>query len=530
MTTAPITIPDLLSLRAAERPDAVALIFPEAGETWTFRALRDKVLAHAAALQKLGVEQDELVLSWLPNGPLSVLNLLGLTQLGAVCVAINTAYRGGVLAHVLRNSGARLMIAHGALLERLSDVDRARLGRIVVIGDERPALPGVELIGREALAGEASALRPPARPIRREDVMAVLYTSGTTGPSKGVLATYEHLHAAALGFRNVGPGDRALNALPMFHVGGPLSVLWALIHGGSTVMAGAFRTEEFWPVVRRHGVTTTGLLGAMAQFLVDQPPSTDDRAHPLKSVIIAPFNETAMRFGERFGVDIYTEFNMTELSVPLWAGPNPRTPGTCGQPAPGAELRLVDAEGCDVAEGGVGELILRMQDSGTIARGYLNDPLATAETWRDGWFWTGDLFRRDAAQSYFFVDRKKDAIRRRGENISSFEVERALMEHPAVRDAAAVAASAGDGESEVLAVISLVEGAELDPADLLEFLRRRVAAYMIPRYVRVVGDLPRTPTHKVEKHSLRAEGVTADTWDREAAGVVVKRERLEGRG
>jgi crotonobetaine/carnitine-CoA ligase len=526
----PVLTSDLLDLRAAERPDATAIIFPEAGVSWTFRALRDRVRAHAAALQALGVRQDELVLSWLPNGPLAVLNLLALNALGAVSVAINTAYRGGVLAHVLANSEARLMIAHGALVQRLADVDRAALARIVVIGDERPSLPGVALIGRDTLEGDAPALRPPPRAIGSDDVAAVLYTSGTTGPSKGVLASYKHLHAAALGFRCVGPGDRSLNMLPMFHVGGPLSLLWALAHGGSVVMAESFHTRDFWPLVRRHEVTTTGLLGAMAQFLLNEPPSADDRRHALKSVVIAPFEETAIRFGERFGVDVYTEFNMTELAVPLWAGPNPGVPGTCGRPAPGVSLRLVDDAGADVAEGAVGELILRMDDPGTISRGYLNDPVATAETWRDGWFRTGDLFRRDAEENYFFVDRKKDAIRRRGENISSFEVERAILEHPAVREAAAVAAAGDGGESEVLAALTLAQGAVLDPAELIGFLRPRLAPFMIPRYVRIVDALPRTPTHKVEKHRLRAEGVTAETWDREKAGVVVRRETLEGRG
>lgn len=528
MTEGPIVTGELMALRAAERPDAPALAF-DGGASWGWGELHAEARAHAAALQALGVRQGELVLSWLPNGPLAVLNLLALNLLGAVYVPINTAYRGGVLAHVLKTTGAELMIAHGALVERLAEVDAATLRRVVVVGDERPSLPGIEQVSRNTLSADGATLRSPERPVHPHDLQAVLYTSGTTGPSKGVLASYSHLHAAALGFRNVGPGDRNLNMLPMFHVGGTLSLLWALIHGGSAVQASAFRTSEFWPLVRRHEITTTGLLGAMAQFLVDQPPSAEDRDHTLKSVIIAPFDEKAVRFAERFGVDVYTEFNMTELSVPLWAGPNPSALGACGSPAPGVSLRIVDSQDRDVADGDVGELILRPDDPWTISRGYLNDPVATAEAHREGWFRTGDLFRRDASDNYFFVDRKKDVVRRRGENISSFEVEAALLLHPAVSEAAVVAAPGDGGEDEVLAVLVAAEGAALDPAALLEFLRPHLPPFMIPRYVRLVDALPRTPTHKVEKHRLRSQGVTAETWDRQTAGVVVKRETLESR-
>jgi crotonobetaine/carnitine-CoA ligase len=523
-----ITASALLDRHAAERPDATAIVYVD-GPRWSWAELRARVHAHAAALQALGVSQDERVLSWLPNGPLAVLNFLALGELGAVSVAINTAYRGGVLAHALKNSGARLMIAHGALIERLADVERGALGRIVVVGDERPALSGIALLDRDVLEGDADALDPPARPIAPTDVLAVIYTSGTTGPAKGVLSSHRHLQAAALGFRNVGPDDRSLNMLPMFHVGGPLSLHWALVHGGSVVFAESFRTSTFWPIVREHEVTTTGLLGAMAQFLLDQPPSPDDRDHGLRSVIIAPFDEAALRFGARFGVDVYTEFNMTELAVPLWAGPNPTALGACGKPAPGCALKIVDDEGAERPDGEIGELVVGMDDPATIARGYLDDLEATAATWRPDGFHTGDLFRRDSEDNYFFVDRKKDSIRRRGENISSFEVESALLLHPGVREAAVVAAPGAGGEDEVLAVI-VAEAGGLDPAALLDFLRPRLAHFMIPRYVRQVDALPRTPTHKVEKHALRAEGVTSETWDREAAGMVVKRDTLEGRG
>jgi crotonobetaine/carnitine-CoA ligase len=419
------------------------------------------------------------------------------------------------------------MLADGRLVERLAAVDRAALETVVVIGPERPEIPGLRLEPEEALT--ASDAPPPEAEIAPWDTHMVIYTSGTTGPSKGVLSSYIHSYTAATGFRNLGPGDRNLMQLPMFHVGGPYALLWALIYGGSTVVVEAFSVSRFWDVVRRYEITTVGLLGSMAQFLVKQPESADDTKHPLLSVIIAPFDENAIAFGKRFRVPIYTEFNMTELAVPLWAGPNPQVSGSCGRPQPGVELRLVDEHDIEVPPGAAGELVVRAAEPWTISHGYLNDAAATARAWRNGWFHTGDLVRRDAAGNYFFVDRLNDALRRRGENISSFEVESAIVQHPAVREAAVVPVSGEGSDDEVLAVLALVPGAPLEPAALIEFLRDKLAYFMIPRFVRVLDALPKTPTHKVEKHVLRRAGVTADTWDRVAAGVAVERDRLASR-
>lgn len=468
----------------------------------------------AAGLQALGVCQDDQVLSWLPNGPQAVLLWLALNELGAVYVPINTAYKGRLLQHVIKQSGATLLLGAGHLVERLRDIDCSRLQRIVVFGDERPPLPGLTLLDAALLQGDIAALQPPARPLQPWDTQCVIFTSGTTGPSKGVLCSYRHTFTAASEFKHVGPGDTNLVALPMFHIGGLLGVNFALIHGGTAAFVERFRTDSFWDTVAQLGVTSVGLLGTMVQFLMQQPPRADERRHGVRNAVIAPFTEDAIAFGRRFGIDVHTEFNMTELSVPLWAGPNPTTVGTCGKPRAGVQLKLVDAHDQEVAVGAVGELILRCDEPWTLSHGYLNDPIATANAWRNQWFHTGDLFRRDGDDNYFFVDRVKDMIRRRGENISSFEVEAELLAFPGVKAAAAVAVPGDGGEDEVLAVLAPQPGATLDPAALIAFLQPRMAAFMIPRYVRIMDALPLTPTQKIEKHVLRAQGVTADTWDR----------------
>lgn len=242
--------------------------------------------------------------------------------------------------------------------------------------------------------------------------------------------------------------------------------------------------------------------------------------------MMIPRPDNAVQFAERFGLRFWTMYNMTELNVPLMSEPDPVTSGACGRVRPGTELRLVDEFDREVAPGAIGELVVRCDSPWRLNSGYSGNPEATAQAWRNGWFHTGDAMRRDEAGNYFFVDRMKDAIRRRGENISSFEVEVEILAHPAVRECAVLAVPAAS-EDDVLAVVSTVPGAELDPAELLAFLRPRLAHFMLPRYVRVLEELPRTPTQKVEKYRLRQEGLTEDTWDREAHSIVVKSERIK---
>jgi carnitine-CoA ligase len=515
---------------ARETPEMMAVAFVD-GPEWTWTELRQRVHERAAGLQSLGVRQDDFVLSWMPNGPVAAVNLLALNQLGAIYVPINTGYRGALLAHVIANSGATLMIAHGELVERLQHVDLAKLATVVVVGEERPALPGVRILGAETLEGDAAKLRSPERPVAVWDTQMVIYTSGTTGASKGVLTSYRHARRAAIEFRNMGPGDRILTTMPLFHVGGVYGLLQPLYLGATAILANSFRTQQFWPIVRRYRVTTTGLPGSMADFLNALPESPDDREHGLESVVIAPYGPAAIRFRERFGVEVYTEYSMTELSVPLFVGPNPSLSGICGRVRAGVDLRLVDTHDMSVPQGSAGELILRTAEPWEISHGYHNDPAATAAAWRNGWFHTGDMFRRDAEGNYFFVDRAKDAVRRRGENISSFEVESAIKLHPDVAEAAVVGVPADAGtEEEVLAIVVPAPGRILDPAQLIAYLVPRLAPFMVPRYIRQVSDFPRTPTEKIEKHKLRGEGVTADTWDRVRAGIEIRRDKLESRG
>ncbi len=515
---------ELIERHARERPDKLFALFDKEA-AWSFEELRRRVTACAAGLEREGVRQGDFVLCWLPNSPEALCAYFAVNYLGAVFVPINTAYRGALLAHVIAKSGAKLMIAHGGLLGRLDGIVLSALEKLVVVGKSDGTPKGLQIIEHSSVYEADGAPSPPPARIEPWDTHLVLFTSGTTGPSKGVLCSYLHSYATNKGFRHQTPEDRHFIPLPLHHATGAATAYTALAQGASLALVDGFDAKAFWATVDRFEATTTGLLGSMVQFLMKQPPSPDDRTHSLKKTLIAPLDALSLDFHARFSVDVYTLFNMTELSVPIFAGPNPEERGTCGKVRPGIEVRLVDEHDFEVAQGATGELILRADEPWQFTSGYLGEPEATALTWRNGWFHTGDLFRRDREGNYFFVDRLKDTVRRRGENISSFEVESEIMTYPAVREAAIIAVP-GASEDEMLAVLAPQPGATIDPAELIEYLRPRLAHFMIPRFVRVIAELPKTPTQKVQKHLLRGDGVTKDTWDREAAGIKIGREKL----
>ena len=517
----------LLEHWAQATPDRVFAIF-ENGEQWTWAQTLTRVRATAQALRALGVGPGDAVAAWLPNGPTLLLVWFASNYLGARYCPINTSFKGQLLAHVISNAGARLLVCHTGLVERLHDIDLAQVQTIITSGDcATQAVKGRALLPISALDGNAQALGP-APEVQPWDIYAIIYTSGTTGPSKGVLASFLQLYASGLlSYGYMGPDDRILVNLPMFHVGGTNSVFAALVRGASFVLVQGFDSQQFWNQIRTYRCTTTsGLIGAMTEFLAKAPPEAGERDNPLRIVTLAPVTPQTVTLAERYGFSYLTGFNMTEVSVPLLAELDTHAFGSCGKPRTRIACRLVDEHDIEVPAGQVGELILRPDLPWTLTPGYHGMPEATARAWRNGWFHTGDIFRKDAQGHYFFVDRAKDAIRRRGENISSLEVEREVLAFPAVQEAAAIPVPSPNGEDEVMVVVSPRAGLVIDPEALLHFLIPRMAHFMVPRFVRTRDSLPKTPTNKIQKAELRKEGITADTWDREAAGIVIKRERL----
>ena len=513
-----------------ECPDKVFIQFADNAEQWTYRHFRSLVIQTAIGLQRLGVGQGDHVLVWLPNSREHLRVFFAINYLGAVFVPINTAYKGALLAHVIENSDAKLAVVHADLMPRLEGVPLARLAQAVVVGGTAEC-PGLSTLRyADALLPASGVLAPPARPIEPWDPQSIIYTSGTTGPSKGVLSSYLHIYtnAGPETWKCVTGEDRFMVNMPMFHIGGMGVTFVMFVRGGSIAFVERFDTATFLDTVRATSTTATFLLGVMASFLEKLPPRPDDADTPLRLVFMVPLAGDIAAFSGRFGCEVYTIFNMTEISTPIISGANPTVRGTCGRQREGVDVRLVDANDCEVPVGTVGEMIVRTDRPWGMNSGYYKNPAATASAWRNGWFHTGDAFRCDADGYYYFVDRIKDAIRRRGENISSFEVEADVQSHPDVREVAAIGVPNELSEEDVLIVVAPIDGRVIDPAGLLEFLRPRMAHFMLPRYVRVLPELPKTPSSKVMKHELRQQGVTGDTWDRERAGIQVKSDRFSG--
>ncbi len=516
-----------LDKHAAERPTKVFARLANGAE-WTFAATLAATRRMGAALQSVGVQQGDMVLTFMPNGGETVQVWFGINYIGAVYVPLNTAHKGKMLEHGLNLARARVLVCHPELLDRVRAVGTEHLTDVIVAGPIDAAAidmgPNVRIHALTSLLRGASELRPLTQPIAPWDLQAVIQTSGTTGPSKGVMVPYAHLATTCNAFEQLTSEDRTMANLPLFHSGGIVAVNRMVLKGGSVAVVESFSTRTFWDVIRDTGTTCLTLLGSMAPFLMKAEASPRDRDHPLKRVVMMPLTDDAPLFSERFGVEVYTTFNMTETSWPIFSDANPKVRGTCGKARPGIEARIVDANDCEVPHGTEGELILRTNAPWSMMAGYLYDDAATATAWRNGWFHTGDILRRDDDGNFYFVDRLKDAIRRRGENISSFELENEIAQHPAVKEVAVVGVPSEFGEDDVLAVVALQEGALLEPADLIEYLVPKVPYYMVPRYLRYMSELPKTPTQKVQKTSLRADGITANTWDREKAGIVVRRD------
>ena len=512
---------------AAKRPDETFFIF-HGGETWTWGQTLELVRRAAKGLQAMGVKRGDHVLSWQPNNRQSVLTWFALNYLGAVYVPVNIAYKGNLLQHVVQLSDATLMVCHADLAPRLNDIGCGALADVIITNDpnDRAELDNLQTHAEATLAPETGLDGMPDA-VSPWDTMYIIFTSGTTGASKAVLSSYLQGYAMGpIGYHYVDESDRCLVNLPMFHVGATALVVLALARGGSCFLDTHFKTDEFWDTVREHKTTMTVLLGAMIPFLTKLPPSGEDKNHTLRKSVCVPWNDETREMGRRYGIEMWTTFNMTEVSTPMMSDPYPAVAGTCGKIRDGVEGRVVDENDCEVGPGVAGELILRTDQPWAMNHGYYKNPEATAEAWRNGWFHTGDAFTYDEDGYFYFVDRIKDAIRRRGENISSFEVESDVNAYKDAGEVAAIAVPSDLGEDDVMVVVAPMAGKTIDPLALFRFLEPRMAHFMLPRYIRVVDELPKTPTQKVQKHLLKDDGITPDTWDREAEGIVVKREKI----
>ena len=525
------TLPHVLEHQAQHRAQRPFLSWTDAGPALTYAEVNARVNRLAHGMTAFGIARREHVGILLPNCLEFLFAWFALNKLGAVEVAISDAYKGSFLAHPLQLSQSRTLITTATLAQRLVDIeDQIPIETIVLVTEPGadpavlpPAFRRIRL-HRFADLYSDNAENPPDI-TTPQDPAAVLLTSGTTGPSKGVVMPHSQFYFFAeedVQLMRLKEDDVYMTGFPLFHGNAQfLTVYPSMIAGAHCVLYPRFSASDWAGRARRSGATVTTLRGATLAFICAQPPSPDDRAHKIRCIYAAPLStDLAGPFSERFGVREFVDgFGQTEISNVFMTPPGaPRPPGASGVLVDQwFEVRLADPEtGEPVPEGQAGELWVRHKHPGIISTEYLGMPDKTIESRRDLWFHTGDALRRDAQGWYYFVDRVKDALRRRGENISSFEVEAVLRSHASVADCAVIGVAADEkaGEDEVMAFIVPREGQALDYAAISAWCDARMPAFMIPRYFDQLKELPRTPTEKVRKKELRERGVGPQTWDR----------------
>ena len=516
------TLPRMLDIQAARHGDRTVLSTD--GGSWTFREARDVAAGRAATLRAAGISAGDRV-AILCSNRLELLEVvLGCGWIGAVAVPINTASMGPQIAYCLSNSGARLLVIEAQFVERLAHGanEVASLRSIWVIGSEFTTTAGPSI---DTMPPRTDPIA--AAPVAPGDTLAILYTSGTTGASKGVMCPHAQYHWWGIHsgrILSVTADDVLCTTLPLFHVNALNTFAQALLSGARMVLEPRFSASGFWPAMVRNEATVIYLLGAMVPILLARDPQPEERGHKVR-IGLGPGvpADLGKTFAARTGVALLEGYGSTETNFVIGASPKTQKPGTMGRIVDGFEARVVDAYDIEVPPGEAGELVLRASEPFAFATGYFGMPEKTVEAWRNLWFHTGDRVIRDADGYFRFVDRLKDAIRRRGENISSHEVEQVLLSHPDVEMAAVYPARSELAEDEVMAAIVPAAGKTVSPLDLVQYCEPRLPYFAIPRFIDVVPDLPRTENGKVQKYALRERGVTAATWDREASGYRLKR-------
>jgi carnitine-CoA ligase len=517
------TLPKMLA-RQAERYGERHLV-TIGGMSLTYAQTAQAAAGYGAALAAAGTKPGDRVAIMCGNRSELLLAILGCAWLGAIAVPINTASRGAQLEHILSNCSARLMVIERELMPVLAPLDRGRfpLEALWLVGDG----PVGNVAGFSSMPFPPPETGRPPHPVEPGDTFAILYTSGTTGLSKGVCCPHAQYFWWAFytgDLIGVREGDVLVTTLPMFHTNALNAFFQALLNGATLIVEQRFSASGFMPALARHKATVTYVLGAMVPMLLAQQPSVDDRAHNVR-IALAPAVPAHFhaQFTERFGFGLLDGYGSTETNCIMGAPLAEQRPGMMGRVLDGFSARVVDAHDNEVADGEPGELILRADEPFAFATGYFGMPEKTVEAWRNLWFHTGDRVVRESDGFYRFMDRMKDAIRRRGENISSYEVEQVLVSHPQVENAAVFPVRSELAEDEVMAAIVLRPGETIDYAALLDYCQPRMPYFAVPRYLEFVDALPVTENGKVTKYKLRERGVTAASWDREKAGYKVSR-------
>jgi crotonobetaine/carnitine-CoA ligase len=494
------------------------------GRSASFEEMFDVSMRLAGGLRRLGVEKSDRVAMLLPNCFELVALWFAIATVGAIEAPNNPGLKGDLLCHNLNNCGADVLVADAAALVELARV-QANL----------PAVRTLILVGVDVSEARAAGIRIPCivrfeeclassaevdlGPVHYADPMAILYTSGTTGPAKGALMSHHHCYAwAAAMAANLGftTEDSYFSALPLFHTDAQMfGVYLPLIYGVRATLVEGFSASKFWEQVRASGATATNLLGAMAVILMRAPARSDDLDNPVRVCQCIPMVPDKQAFERRFGMRLVTGYGQTETSFVTLDTVDETRDGSCGRAHPDWEVAIVDDNDQPVAPGSLGEIVSRPKKSWSMFLGYYRNEPKTVETLRNLWYHSGDAGVMDAEGWLYFKHRMNEAIRRRGENISAYEVESVAESHPDIVESAAFGIASAFTEEDIMVVAMRRPGATVTPSELLEHFRVTAPRHMVPRYIEMTDAfLPRTPTEKIARNALRSKGVSEATFDR----------------
>jgi crotonobetaine/carnitine-CoA ligase len=517
--------------KARQYPDHVVFQFRD--DPITLGELNERINRAANGFLALGVKHGDKVAIMLPNCPEFLYAWFGLNKIGAVEVPINVALKGAGLAYQIDQSDSVVLITDIEYLDRLEDVaeNLKTVRHLVLAGraeavQSQPNWPRLEKLTFKELMAHSPGT--PSVAVHYSDLATILYTSGTTGVSKGVQFSHHYWYdiwAECVKYARYTEDDVLYTGLPFFHGNAQgITIGPAILANAKAVIVERFSASQLWDDCRRWNCTEANYIGGIIPILLKQAEHDDDGDNPVRLMVgaAAPADEWHA-FQQRFNTKLLEVYGMTECYCCLVSPYDEPRAGSCGKAITGWDVRIVDDDDNEVPHGEQGEFIARSNKMWVGTTGYYSKPEATLELFRNGWIHTGDLGRMDADGYFYFVDRKKQALRRRGENISSFEVEAVIGSHPAVLESCVVGVPSEVGEEEVKAVIVLKEGHRVTEEELVRWCEPRMAYFAIPRYIAIRSSLPKTPSERVEKFKLKAEGVTPDCWDREKSGIVLQR-------
>lgn len=522
---------DIIADKARQNPDHVVFQFYD--DPITFAELNEQINRAANGLISLGVGKGDKVAIMLPNCPEYLYTWFGLNRIGAVEVPINVALKGDGLAYQIVQSDSVVLVADTKYLDRLEGVAEQLTGVHHLVfrrgssGDEPyPEWTGFETLDFPGLMSDNSST--PVVTVSSSDLATIIYTSGTTGVSKGVMLSHYYWYdiwSSSVQYARYTEDDILYTGLPFFHGNAQgITIGPAILAEAKAVIVDRFSASQLFDDCRKWNCTEANYIGGIIPILLKQPPRDDDADNPLRLMVgaAAPQDEWH-EFQRRFNTKIVEVYGMTECYCCLASPYDEPRAGSCGKTITGWDVMIADDDSSELKPGSLGEFVARAKDEHVGTTGYYNMPEATAELIQDGWMHTGDLGRMDEDGYFYFVDRKKQALRRRGENISSFEVESVISAHDSVLESCVVGVPSDVGEEEVKAVVVLKDGHTLTEEELIRWCEPRMAYFAIPRYIAIRDELPKTPSERVEKFKIKTEGITADCWDREKAGIILNR-------